>query len=265
MPPKTPKSQLTKQPFKRSAAPHSYPGPPTNSFPSHYESRSILIAIGKQGRTFNVLEALLREKTSFFAYHGEPPVSTVKDGQGSNNTGTDIETPVDLDKETEIKPVHYRLTSEFHTLPAFETFVGWIYKTWPSVPETRSDCKSLLQTYVLAVQYNAISLQNAIIKCFCEHHRSVIVDLNHLVWMTDHTRDNIGLAMTAYLVQQIAYEMSDGGILQYEKYNRSLPTFMSKGDSLVRYELVKAIAHRAQRPGASDPAEDPSRWYVTEL
>jgi hypothetical protein len=39
--------------------------------------------------------------------------------------------------------------------------------------------------------------------------------------------------------------MSDGVNSEYEKYNGSLPAYMSRGDSLVRYELVKAIARRA--------------------
>jgi hypothetical protein len=83
--------------------------------------------------------------------------------------------------------------------------------------------------------------------------------------MTDHTRDNTGLAITAYLVQQIAYEISNRGILEYEKLNAGLDAYISKGDSSVRYELVKAIAHRAQLPGVCDPARDPTRWFVTEV
>ena len=118
---------------------------------------------------------------------------------------------------------------------------------------------------MLAVQYNVASLQNAIIKRFCEYHKRVVVDLNHLLWMTDHTKDNTGLAMTAYLVQQIAYEISDRGILEYEKHNPGLHAYISQGDSSVRYELVKAIAHRAQLPGVCDPAKDPGRWFVTEV
>lgn len=138
------------------------------------------------------------------------------------------------------------LPPSFHTLPAFETLVGWIYETWPSVSETRDDCKSLLQTCVLAAQYDAVSLLDAIIKYICEHHRKVTADLHHLVWITDHARDNIGLAMTAYQGSADSrMQCLLGLIWSTRSIMEVLPAYISRGDGLVRYELVKAIAHRA--------------------
>jgi hypothetical protein len=203
----------------------------------------------------------------FFNRHGPPPAFEEKNNSGTNqtNVGTDIDNAVDLEAE---ESCHYHITDEMHTPEAFTTFADWLYNTRPSVPETKEYCKSLLQAYVLAVYYEVTLLQNAIIDCFREHHTRVTVDLDHLVWMTNHNGDNTRLPMTAYLVQQIAYEIAQEGIEKYEKKNKSLPQYMKEGDSFVRYELVKAIAHRTQSSvkKAGDPAtSDAGKWYVTEL
>lgn len=170
--------------------------------------------------------------------------------------------------ETDIEAVHYHISTDIHTVEAFKTFVDWLYNTKPRAPENYEECKFLLQTYVLAVLYQAAPLQNDIMDCLRKYHTKATADLNHLIWLTDHTKDNTGLPMTAYFVQQIAYEIADQGIEKYEKHNKYLPKYMRQGDRFVRYELVKAIAHLATSAGrkAGDPAtSDASNWYITEL
>ena len=141
---------------------------------SPYDSRSVLIVIGKQRCNFNVLESFLKEKTSFFDRHGAPPTSEEKDGSsGTNltNTGTDMENAVDLDIDLDIKAEegstnvtetaqaatvaakgvasprkakavpHYHITSKIHTPQAFKTFVDWLHNVTPEVPEENEDCK----------------------------------------------------------------------------------------------------------------------------
>jgi hypothetical protein len=259
---------------------------------------SILIAIGKQQRKFNVLESFLEQKTSFFNRHGPPPTLEEENDGGSNQmkTGASISNTVDLDMDLDVKTQegsanateieeragaglngsanpnkaklvpHYHILSKIHTPQAFKTFVDWLYNISPSVPEDKADCKLLLQAYVLAVQYDAFPLQNAIVDCFRQYHIQVPVDLDHLVWMINNTEDSIRLPMTGYLVQQIAYQIALHGIEKYEKDNQYMSYYMTEGDRLVRYELVKAIAYRATSSGrkAGNPAIlDASKWYVT--
>jgi hypothetical protein len=219
---------------------------------------------------FNVLEVFLKKKTSFFHHHGAPPTLEKKDDNGNSrtNSGVDTDNVVDLDMETDIEAVHYHISTDIHTPEAFKMFVDWLYNTKPSTPETQEECRFLLQTYVLAVQYDAAPLQNDIIDCLRKYHVKATVDLNHLIWLTDHTKDNTGLPMTAYLVQQIAYEIADQGVEKYEKHNKYLPNYMREGDCFVRYELVKAIAHLATSAErkAGDPAtSEATKWYITEL
>lgn len=163
---------------------------------------------------------------------------------------------------------HYHITDEMHTPEAFKIFADWLHNTRPSVPVTKEDCKFLLEAYILAVYYEAALLQNAIIDSLREHHKMVPVILEHLLWMIDKTQDNAGLPMTAYLVQQIAYEIAQQGVEKYERKNKSLAKYMKEGDSFVRYELVRAIAHRTEssRKKAGNPAtSDTSKWYITDL
>ena len=83
--------------------------------------------------------------------------------------------------------------------------------------------------------------------------------------MINNTGDNVGLPMTAYLVQQIAYEIAVHGIEKYEQDNKYMPYYMREGERFVRYELVKAIAHRATSSGRKlgNPAtSDANKWYV---
>jgi hypothetical protein len=118
---------------------------------------------------------------------------------------------------------------------------------------------------VLAVRYNASQLQNAILNCFRQYHAENVVNLHHLMWMISTTEDNTKLPMTAYLIQQIAYEIAEFGIEDYEMSNHYLPYFIREGNCFVRYELVKAIAWRATTAGreAGDPAtSDRNSWLL---
>ena len=196
----------------------------------------------------------------------------IKDEEGTENvsgTGETAATAANRDaspRKTKVVP-HYHIISKIHTPQAFKTFVDWLHNIKPDAPEDREECKYLLQAYVLAVNYAARALQNAIMDCFRAYHTEVAVELDHLVWMVNNTGDNTNLAMTAYLVQQIAFEIAAHGIEKYEKNNQFMTYYMREGNRVVRYELVKAIARRATAAGRKDgnPAtSDPDRWYVAE-
>ena len=162
----------------------------------------------------------------------------------------------------------FRLKGNLHTWQSFLMILNSLHEAPLRLPEGNEDCKFFLQAYLLAEKYNWDRLQNDIVDCFRKYHTKFTVNLDHLMWMVENTGDNTALPMTAYLVQQIAYEIADEGIEKYAQNNKSFENFMVEGDRVVRYELVKAIAHRATAAGrrAADPAtSDKHSWYSIGL
>ena len=127
---------------------------------------------------------------------------------------------------------NYHLTSKLHTRKAFRMVLNSLNNGPPSLPESNEDCKFSLQAYLLAEKYNWDPLQNDIVDCFRIYHTKVTVNLDHLMWMVESAGDNTALPMTAYLVQQTAYEIANERIEKYAGNNKNFESFMLKGTVL---------------------------------
>src|SRR5690349_666241 len=114
-------------------------------------------------------------KTSFFTIHGLPPPRCEKLMRNESRSLTvtpdhdaEIKTePCDTQVKTgdmyEDEPPDYHLDTRFLTPAAFRVFTEWLYSEPPASIKSKEQRQTLLRTYLLAIKYNALSLQNHII------------------------------------------------------------------------------------------------------
>ena len=91
-------------------------------------------------------------------------------------------------------------------------------------------------------------------------------DLDNLVWLANRIGDNTeDCALTAYFVEQAAFEIVDRGYGEFDTNNMFFKTFLAEGDWMIRLELFKALAKHAQVSGGrlGDPAKfQAENWHV---
>lgn len=159
----------------------------------------------------------------------------------------------------------YTIVDRFHTVGAFKVLTAWLYNEPPTIPANKTQCKHLLQAYVLARLYNAYQLQNHILDRFRDFHTTFKVDFDNLIWLANRIEDSIACPLTAYFVEQAAFEIADLGFAEFEGANIFLNTFLREGEWEIRVELFKALAKHAQASGGrlDDPAKSLERdWHV---
>ena len=97
------------------------------------------------------------EENSQGACQGNEQENEIKteDDAGESTTEAGERAPNDPSITPDKEEPDYHLVSKHHTPQAFGIFAGWLYNDSPSTPVTSSDCKFLLQAYILAVKYGA--------------------------------------------------------------------------------------------------------------
>ena len=249
---------------------------------------------------FNVHEQRLR-KTSFFEKHGEPPVQDEQqpgvqaqgiNGMANGQTQYDMEGTANIKSEDvgsrlpngmieatrtndnlssahpQASAVHYTLEgNNFSDPKAFKIFVDWLYKEYPEPIQTRRQIQIALKAYVLALEYNAYSLQNMLLDRFREHYTWNKVKFDDLIWVINWVEvgkpDGARVAaLTSYLIEQVAFEISDNGYDEFEKENWFFKPYLEEGERKHRRDLVRVLARHAHSARPTDPATKEFGWYV---
>ena len=138
----------------------------------------------------------------------------------------------------------------------FAIFVDYLYNKLPSPIHNLNDAKRAIQAYILAVDYEVITLQNSLVDKLRDYHKTTHFDMDLLVLMGRRT--DIDRNLTQYLIAQFAYDISSEGYDVFQANNKFLTLFLTDNDSHVRREVVKAIVDVAWRAMGKQRIEDPA-------
>lgn len=243
--------------------------------------------MGPKNATFNIHEALLQVKTAFFEVHGEPNGETSeppnKEAQretmfkteSSPSTEADMSEPTigistprtssasgdstsqDLN-EPKFITADYHLDTHF--VKAFSIFVNWLYNAPPQQPKTASQCKILIQAYLLALQYRAIGLQNLLLDCIRRYHieHQINFDL-FFIYLLNRSGDDVNCNLIKYFVDQIAYEITESSVEEFDSTNLGFENFLrERPQSKVRTALFHTLAKIATAGKKGENIVDPA-------
>jgi hypothetical protein len=247
----------------------------------------LIFTVGPTKAPFNIHEALLQAKTAFFEVHTEPNGGTLgaQDQEAESETtfkkessdGTDdgmseptigIATPRTLSatsdtasqeqKEQRVTKADYHLDTHF--VKAFAIFVDWLYNTPPQLPKTALSCKTLIQAYLLAIKYRATGLQNLLLDRIRRYHSDHQVNFDlFFIYLLNRHGDDVKCKLIKYFVDQIAYEIADSSVEEFDAVNSGFEYFMrDRPEGRVRTALFHALGKvaAAGKRGAKivDPA-----------
>lgn len=237
----------------------------------------MIFTVGPKKAPFNIHEALLQLKTSFFEIHTEPNGGTsdaqskesepdkVFKSESSPSTDTDtsepttgIPTPMSsaagdttnapaLQHQNGQTPVLADYHLDTHFVKAFAIFVHWLYNVPPETPKAASQCKTLIQAYLLALKYRAVGLQNLLLDCIRHYHSEHQVNFDlFFIYLLNRHGDDPDCKLIKYFVDQIAYEIADSGVDDFDFANAGFDYFMrERPQGLVRTALLHALARIA--------------------
>lgn len=250
----------------------------------------LVFTIGPTKATFNIHEALLQIKTSFFDIHPEPNgeitaahdkesgLETAFKSEGSPSTDTETTDPTvgvhtpsmssatlepgsdtaSPDQTVSKIIADYHLDTNF--VKAFAVFVEWLYNTPPKDPKTPAQCKTLIQTYLLAMKYRALGLQNLLVDCIRRFHTERQVNFDMLfIYLLNRHGDDIECKLIRYFVDQIAYEIADTGVEEFDSANGGFEYFLrDRPQGKVRTALMHALGKIAEAGKGGRKIMDPA-------
>lgn len=269
-----------------------------SSINSHYgsfASKVLIFTVGRNKALFNIHEALLQLKTAFFEIHPEPNSETSAaqnkrpepeleptfkresspsiDIDMSESPAT-IPTPTSSTApESTISPTAQAshpetIVADYH-LPtnftrAFSIFVDWLYNTPPTPPRTPSQAKILIQAYLLALTYQARGLQNLLLDCLRRYHSEHQVNFDlFFIYLLNRHGDDVDCKLVKYFVDQIAYEIADSGVDEFDATNGGFDYFLrERPQGRVRSALVHAVAKLAFAGKGGAKIVDPASAQV---
>lgn len=259
--------------------------------PSVFSQQTLLILVGHERTPFHVHPTTLAS-TGFFRIHGDPPTAAEKEDrlQSGRITPRIATPPVDLKEEPgrsrsrsptinpeQRSPVNgisasiiedYLLVDHVFEAAAFEIIVKWLYNQRPSIPANRGQVKTLLRSYILALQYSIDGLQDAIVENFRTYHQEYDLNFSDLVWLINRFGDTPycrAVPMVWYLADQTAYELTTHGYDKFVKKNPFFQIFLKTGDRPIRAIVFEAIVNVARTTQPTDPAYGPNRWRVADF
>lgn len=255
-----------------------------------FASKVLIFTIGPKNVPFNIHEALLQTKTSFFQIHKEPnggtnpaeatdtePERVKSESTPSTDTDTD-QPPTDMStpnissaagdapandpashhNEPHAVMADYHLDTHF--VKGFGIFVHWLYNMAPPDPKTGSQCKVLIQAYLLALKYSAKGFQNLLLDCIRRYHieNQVNFDL-FFIYLLNRHGDDADCKLVKYFMDQIAYEITDSGMDEFDSANAGFDYFMrERPQGVVRtalFHVLSKLSTRAHHGGKNgDPA-----------
>ncbi|KAI1625175.1 hypothetical protein EDD37DRAFT_608630 [Exophiala viscosa] len=272
----------------------STPSRPKAPKENKYARQTIHITVGRSKTSFHVHYSQL-ERTAFFQVHGMPATSSNGTPSREPSTGDDRERtlspPPEIKSEdtsdqaetgtaaflqdSPSRPL-YHLEGFVYEPAAFEVVVNWLYNQPPGVPVNRHVCRTQMRTYVIALQYQIIPLQDAIIDCVRKYHQEYNISFEYITWLTNRLGESPAthtVPMMRYLIEQVAFEVSTQGYNEFARDNPLFETFLVQGERPVRQALFHALADIARALAGSvaaadrarlDPALGRNRWMMRD-
>lgn len=161
----------------------------------------------------------------------------------------------------------YHLEGSAYHAPAFDIVCDWLYNVPPIPPPGRTECRNLLRAYVLALRYEIVDLQDALVDCLRKHHRTWNIEFEDLTWFSNRVGDQKARTtpLLKYMVEQVAWEVSEHSFATFAAGNPSFRTFLTTGDRPIRTMLFEALAE-ISRPQTKrvEPAVGPNKWRVKD-
>jgi len=245
-----------------------------------FASKVLIFTVGPKKAPFNIHEALLQLKTSFFKVHPEPNGETTNaqsnerdpaplfKSESSPSTDADMsepaiplpETPATTPEQNEAEVIKSDYHLDTHFVKAFAIFVEWLYNTPPEDPRNPSQCKTLIQAYLLALKYRATGLQNLLLDCIRRYHRAHAVNFDlFFIYLLNRHGDDPECKLVRYFVDQIAYEIADSGVEEFDSTNAGFDYFMAeRSEGRVRTALVHALGKIATAGKGGSKIVDPA-------
>lgn len=146
---------------------------------------------------------------------------------------------------------------------AFGTFTRFLYNKYPRRPKNFGDCKSLIRSYLLALQYEVLPLQNKIVDRMREFHMGVDFNIDNFAYLMNRQptvdrqnkhRTNSNNLMQ-YFISQMAYDVATKGWDEFVGNNAFFEFFIADNDRPLRLDFVQELtlhAHEVRR--LADPA-----------
>jgi hypothetical protein len=247
----------------------------------------LIFTVGPKKAPFNIHEALLQVKTAFFEVHTEQNGGTLKvqDGEAELDRTFKTETSPSTDdimsegtvgiltpgpsstmNETvsqepkEVKEILADYHLDTHFVKAFAIFVNWLYNTPPQVPATAQNCKTLIQAYLIALKYRATGLQNLALNRIRQFHINHQVDFDlFFIYLLNRHGDDVHCRLIKYFVDQIAYEIADSGVAEFDALNSGFEYFIrDRPEGKVRTALFHALGKIATAGKRGAKIRDPA-------
>lgn len=194
----------------------------------------------------------------------EPPIG-VPTPSVSTTAGDSTTTPTTSDR---IEP--RKVTADYHLdthfVRAFAIFVEWLYNVPPRDPKNPTQCKTLIQAYLLALKYRATGLQNLLLDCIRRYHMENQVNFDiFFIYLLNRQGDDIGCKLIQYFTDQIAYEIADTTVAEFDSTNAGFDYFLrERSQGKVRTALVHALGKIATAGKNGDKIVDPAKAQVHE-
>ena len=241
-----------------------------------FASPVLSITVSINNTHFYVHEALLRQWTIFFQLHTTRNGRTIKKAKqrtseepvrvkNEESSAALIEIPesgttaADENVESEVSVhVDYHLETRFDE--AFAILFQWLYNTNPKAPKNSKECRTLIQTYLIAQCYGAPGLQNLVLDRIRAYHSGHTVEFDYLfIYLLNRLGGDQDCRLVTYFVDQIAYEIADAGIDDFDSNNMGFRNFLttrSAGNvrTTLFFELGRICQAKTRGCNVVDPA-----------
>lgn len=121
-------------------------------------------------------------------------------------------------------------------------------------------CKTLIQAYLLALQYQALGFQNLLLDCIRRYHLEHQVNFDlFFIYLLNRHGDDVNCKLIKYFVDQIVYEIADSSVEDFEASNLGLDNFLrERPQGKVRAAFVHALAKIATAGKKGEKIVDPA-------
>lgn len=210
------------------------------------------------GKEFNIHAAQLQKLSTFFdveASHGSREkvhdVSTKRARtEASSDSKDDNGVKVEDDgssTETGEEPREVKKRANYY-LPhvradAFTTFTQYLYNKHPRRPRNLDECKILIRSYALALQYQVAPLQNKIVDCLRQFHQEVDFNIDMFAYLMNRVPDPNKLM--DYFIAQMAYDIAHKGWEEFKENNMFILYFIADYSRPLRLQFVEELARHA--------------------
>lgn len=184
---------------------------------------------------------------------------TQEKGETGGKDGNDEKDKKDIEDKDEKKMAHYCLPHI--KADAFTTFTSYLYNKNPRRPRNMADCKMLIRSYILAIKYKVLPLQNMIVDRMRQFHTGVDFNIDILAYLMNRQPGKNRLM--EYFIAQMAFDVALKGYDEFTSSNEFFHYFISDHSRPLRLNFVKELAGHAN---SVRRLEDPSglsgcKWH----